>query len=260
MPSKKSNHNNKRKPHKKKPNTDSSHSATDIKLGEKLGLSKSEFERYKQLDMLVQSMLTHKLHERKDLNHFVVLHLGERISPNQQFTALIKLLLPTEHALRYALQKVNNIEQEINQLLALHDTLPLFNDDTTKKHRVELLLEVALDYKQSLLKDLNTSHKHDQLQQKLKNLTCIITEFKTQLKTANFTIHNKTLFTLEDPDIQYFLSKLKAIGIEDTSKPENSKKPPRFFKVKIMSAFFKPEVTDEENDKRNTDDNRNKPF
>ena len=243
MPPEKSTHNNnKRKPIK--PESSSLFSATDVKLGKKLGLSKSEFYRYKQLDMLVQSMLTPKLVERNDLNHFVILHLGEKISPHHQFTALVKFLIPTEHALRYALQKVNNIEEEINQLLTLHDILPLFDDNTTKKHRVELLLKVALDYKQSLSQYLNAPHKHDQLQQKLKNLALMIAEFKEQLRLSNFTIHNNALYTLPDRDIQYFLSKLKAIGVAGTSNPEAIKKSFGFFKIKLLGALFKSEDKD----------------
>ncbi len=249
MSSENSNHNNKREPPKQKPHSDSAPSVNDIKLGKKLGLSKSEFKRYKQLDMLVQSMLTHKLHERNDLNHFVVLHLGEKISPHPQFTALVKILLPTEHALRYALQKVNYIEQEINQLLALHDTLPLFDDNTTKKHRVELLLEVALEYQQSISKDLKTLPKREQLQQKLKHLKLIIAELNEQLKTSQFIIHNPALLTSSDPDIQYFLSKLKAIGVTDTNNPESNKKPAGFFRVRILGALFNPEVTDTDQEK-----------
>lgn len=212
-------------------------SAADLKLIKSFNLSLIEFNRYKELDILAQTKITELLKQRKHLNKFVTRHLEEKINANKQFTALIQLLFPTEHALRYAIKKVDDIEYEINaRLPKKHE---LFDKQTTKMNRLQILLEVAEKHKRALTHEISGIPERDEgLQRRLQNITMIIDEFKEQLQTKQFTIRNKQLKTITDPDLSYFLSKLKTIGITALKEPSLSKNQSSFFKVHIISAMY----------------------
>jgi len=223
------------------PKKQSSISKAEQKLIRNLGLSHQEFERYKKLNLLSQTKITELLSERKRLNQYVGHYLEEKI--NRQFALLLHFLFPSEHNLRYALKKVDDIERKIN--LHLHDdenNTTLFDNDTTKINRLEILLSVAKTY-QETLKDALKSHPQSKdtinpLKHRIDDLEIIIEELKLQIQTGEFCIHNKDILSVKDTDLSYFLTKMKAIdssGIPPKTISKNDASP---FSFNILSAIY----------------------
>lgn len=211
-----------------------------------LGLCPTEFSRFTRLDMLKQSTITNLLKERTLLNNFVRQHLEEKITPKMQFSTLIQILFPTEHALRYALKKVDDIESDINR--HLENTVAVFDKKTTKRNRIQMMLDVAIDYKNTLIPN-GIGYA-----QKTKDISLIIDELTEQINTSKFSIHRKDILKITDPELSYFLSKLTIIGITGMSgKQETS-----IFKVRSISAFFERFYSDQPKDHDDDSDNRPK--
>ncbi|PJD90589.1 MAG: hypothetical protein CK424_07870 [Legionella sp.] len=228
-----------------------------------LGLSAREFERYQKLDAFSQAKIIDFLKERNRLNGFVKQYLEEKINLN----ILIQLLFPTEHSLRYALQKVDQIEQDINLQLD-HNEQPLFDKNTTKENRSQILLSVAHAYKDALQQTLNTYKKNEipeNLTQKFSDLNMIIEELEVQIDRSEFNIHNKAILKIKDADLGYFINKLKTIGITGFQPKSTQKEQSTFFRISILSALYErftpdqnqePE-NDQEDDQKKSDD---RPF
>ncbi|MCR9192260.1 MAG: hypothetical protein NXI01_06320 [Gammaproteobacteria bacterium] len=216
-------------------------SKAEQKLIRNLGLSHQEFERYKKLNLLSQTKITELLSERKRLNQYVGHYLEEKI--NRQFAVLLHFLFPSEHNLRYALKKVDDIERKIN--LHLHDdenNTTLFDNDTTKINRLEILLSVAKTY-QETLKDALKSHPKSKdtinpLEHRIDDLEIIIEELKLQIKTGEFCIHNKDILVVKDTDLAYFLTKMKAIDSSGISPKTISKSDASPFSFNILTAIY----------------------
>ncbi|HVT63279.1 MAG TPA: hypothetical protein VHD33_07335, partial [Legionellaceae bacterium] len=218
------------------------HSNTTSQKSNDLGLSAFEYKRYQQLDSASQSEIIMLLKERNRLNDYVKQYLEEEINLNKQFSILIQLLFPTESSLRYALQKVDEIEQNINAHLA--NGKILFDKNTTKKNRLAMLLTVAEQYQERLELHLQKSKKHgekpdilDNLTQKIQNITILIKELNLQITTAEFHLHNKDILQIKDPDLLYFINKIKTIGVSGFS-PRAQKESTTFFRISIFSAIY----------------------
>lgn len=219
-----------------------------------LGLSPRELERYQKMDAFSQAKIIDFLKERNRLNGFVTQYLEEKIN----FNILIQLLFPTEHSLRYALQKADQIEQDINQQLD-HNETPLFDKNTTKENRLQILLSVAHSYRETLHKKLQAPKKasHENLDQKLSDLNLIIDEMQLQINRSEFFLHNKAILHIKDSDLTYFMNKLKTIGITGLQPKSITKEQPAFFKISILTALyerFTPNQTHEQNQKPNKDE------
>lgn len=219
-------------------------SKEDQKLIKNLGLSKTEFERFKKLHMLSYTKITDLLNERKRFNKFVRQYLEEEIN-RERLAVLIHILFPTDYSLRYALKKVDEIEHDINRRLDHQNESPLFDKNTTKKNRIEMLLSVAVSYQMALKDELDQHEKNraqpeviEALEQKLQDLQTIMDELTLQLKTSELHIHNPTIFNIKDSDLSYFLSKLKAIGITGLPSQSATKEQSPLFRINIIAAIY----------------------
>ncbi len=218
-----------------------------------LGLSPRELERYQKMDAFSQAKIIDFLKERNRLNGFVTQYLEEKIN----FNILIQLLFPTEHSLRYALQKADQIEQDINQQLD-HNETPLFDKNTTKENRVQILLSVAHSYRETLQKKLQAPQKasHENLDQKLSDLNLIIDELQLQIDRSEFFLHNKAILHIKDSDLTYFLNKLKTIGITGLQPKSATKEQPAFFKISILTALYERFTPNQEEANQKPDEDR----
>lgn len=211
----------------------------DKKLVEDLELSEIEFARYKKLPPYKKAEIIHLLTERKRLNHYVNNHLKEEI--NKQFGPLMQFFLPSDNDLRYALQKVDEIENAINEQVG--EGLQLFDRDVTRRNRLETLLITAHTYQDMLDKKLakgHASHKSKQFesfQKKRDDLALLIEELHVQRDSFEFFIHNKAVLNIKDSELGYFISKLKSIGIEGLT-PKANKYQPTFFNISIITTIF----------------------
>ncbi len=215
-------------------------SKADHKLVENFGLSHLEFQRYKNLNIFNQTKIIDLLRERKRLNDYVKDYLHEKI--NQKFAVFMQIFFPSEHSLKYALQKVDEIEHTINGYLG--NGVAIFDKNTTKKNRVEMLLDVAYAYQHTLYKKLDKAEKLvtkldviEGLEQKIHELTMIIDELSLQMKHDEYHIHDKRILMIQDSDLNYFLNKVKAIGINGF-RPKLTKDQPIFFKISIIGAIY----------------------
>ena len=170
-----------------------------------IGLSKLERQDYMALKLSLddQIKIGQLLQERYALNQFVILHLKEKIlSDKTMFNRAIKSFFSINHNIPYSLQKVNVIENEINEILEELHLKPLFKEETTKKYRLMLLLDSAKEYKETLYSDPLKSNY----------LTRLIEEME-KLESQEFKLRDKDLLNIEDIDIKSFMRKLKDIGI-----------------------------------------------
>lgn len=217
---------------------------SEASLQRRLGLSHTEFQQFKQLGMFTQAELMPLLQARKDMNYFVSIHLNEKINLNPKVTALLNFFLSSDHNLRYSVQKVDELEATINQTLNNIHLPPLFDEKRTQKHRLELLLNAAVDHKRTLSQDIKNSPLENKSQQKLKTLTLLTTAFNKQLHNQKPDRYYKKLLQIavNDPVISNFLDKLKAIGFNPGEHIEQNKiasNAPTSFKLKIFSVFYK---------------------
>lgn len=199
-------------------------------------LSEIEFARYQNLPPYKKAEIISLLTERKRLNLYVLNHLQEEI--NKQFGPLMQFFLPSENDLKYALQKVDEIETAINETVG--EELPLFDREVTKRNRLETLLITAHAYKDLLNKELHASHKPKQLgglQKKRDAIGLIIEELHTQLDKSEYFVHNKDILKIRDSEIGAFISKLKTIGI-DGFAPKVNKFQPTFFNISILTTIY----------------------
>ena len=198
------------------------------------------------------------LRERNRLNHYVKDYLQEDI--NKQLGTFLQLFFPAEHSLKYALQKVDEIEEIINS--HLDEDQFLFDNSTTKKNRITMLLHSAESYQHTIEKKLkNMEHtvakvdtlKH--LQQKQQDLDLIIRELRTQIESSEFHIHHKDILKIKDSELSYFLNKLKSLGIRGFT-PKPNKEHATLFKISIFSAIYEKLVPEaQQNDaKKNSED------
>lgn len=220
---------------------DKSLSAVDRDLVVNLELCETEFLRYKRLEPYKKASIIQLLTERKRLNDYVKNYLQEEI--NKQFGPLMQLLFPTEHSLKYALQKVDEIEDKINKHLE-DDALQVFDKTTTKRNRSEILLITAYSYLQELDKQIaktgRSALKGNALvlaEQKRGDLHIIIEELHKQLDQSEYFLHNKAILSIKDPELSTFINKLKTIGIGGFT-PKANKYQPTFFGVSIITTIY----------------------
>lgn len=221
---------------------DKSLSAVDRDLVVNLELCETEYIRYKRLGPYKKAGIIHLLTERKRLiNDYVKNYLQEEI--NKQLGPFMQLLFPTEHSLKYALQKVNEIEDKINKHLE-DDELPIFDKDTTKRNRLEILLTTAYAYQQELEKQITKTGRGalkgnalHLVEQKRKDLHVIIEELHKQLDLSEYFLHNKAILSIKDPELTTFINKLKTIGIGWLA-PKTNKYQPTFFSISIFSTIY----------------------
>lgn len=222
------------------------------------GLSDQELKRYESLNPPVQAQIMDKLRERNRLNDFVKDYLQEEI--HKQFGAIMQLFFPSEHSLKYALQKVDEIELIINDQLP--DDIYLFDEETTKKNRLDMLLNAACAYQQLLEKKiarferalvkLDILHHH---KEKHQMLMLIIDELKQQRDHSEFYIHNQDLLEIDDTELNSFLNKLKAIGIGGFT-PTATKEASTLTKISFFSAIYEkfiPNLSEGNPDQRTAD-------
>lgn len=235
---------------------DKSLNEVDKKLVEDLDLSETEFARYKKLPPYKKAEIIHLLTERKRLNIYVNNHLQEEI--NKQFGPLMQFFLPSENDLKYALQKVDEMEKMVNEQVG--DELQVFDEVITKKNRLEALLITAHTYLDLIDKKLS-KHEHsarknkqvDGLQKKRDDLAIIIEELHTQLERSEFFIHNKAVLGIRDSELGSFISKIKTIGIDFT--PKGTKYQPTFFNISIITTMFGRLIPNDSSQKNNDIDN-----
>lgn len=227
--------------HKKSTNQDTevtNWSKEDERLVENLGLSPAELKTFKQLNISTQTKIIDLLRQRNLLNDFVKNHLQEDIK--QQFGIWLQFFLPSENNLKYALQKVDEIEVLINDHVDGTDTL--FDTDTTKKNRLSMLLVSAESYQQQLSGEIKKFEQSvqveyvEELRKKNSDLHLIIKELHTQINQAEFYIHNKEILRITDSELKSFLNKVKSIGIEgfNRTSPKNQM---GLFKISISAIY-----------------------
>ncbi|MCX7119285.1 MAG: hypothetical protein NTZ86_05400 [Legionellales bacterium] len=233
---------------------DKSLSVIDRDLVVNLELCETEFLRYKHLEPYKKAGIIQLLTERKRLNDYVKNYLQEEI--NKQFGPFMQLLFPTEHSLKYALQKVDEIEDKINTHLE-DDELHVFDIATTRRNRTEILLTTAYSYLRELdiqiAKTGRSALKGNALvlaEQKREDLHVIIEELHKQLDHSEYFVHNESILSIKDTELSTFINKLKTIGIGGFT-PRANKYQPTFFGTSIINAIYeklnpKPENEDEE--------------
>lgn len=212
----------------------------DQEFNQNLGLSSQEFDRFQTLSPAEQAQILDHLRERNRLNHFVKDYLQEEI--HKQFGAIMQLFFPSEHSLKYALQKVDEIELIINEQLP--DGINLFDKEITKKNRLEMLLKAAYDYQDLLKKKIDRFErmlvKMDILyhhKEKHQTLQLIIAELEQQHDNLEFYIHNQDLLDLDDSELNSFMNKLKSIGIAGFT-PITRKEASTLTKISFFSAIY----------------------
>lgn len=206
-----------------------------------MGLSILELKRYKQLSDGLQANVMDLLRERNRLNNFVKDYLKEEI--HKQSGVLMQFFFPSEHSLKYALQKVDEIETLINA--QLEDDTPIFDENTTKKNRIEMLLEAARAYQQLLEKKI-TKFEHGIMKielihhykQKYETLSLIIDELQLQTELTEFYIHNQYLIDISDHALNHFLNKLKSIGITGFAPKANSKDQSPHLTISFFTSIY----------------------
>lgn len=239
-------------------------SAVDRDLVVNLELCETEFLRYKRLAPYKKASIIQMLAERKRLiDDYVKTHLQEEI--NKQPGPFMQLLFPTEHSFKYALQKVDEIEDKINKHLE-DEALHIFDENTTKRNRLEILLTTAHAYQQELetkiAKTGRGALKGNALliaEQKSKDLHTIIEELHKQRDLSEYYLHNEGVLKIKDPELTTFINKLKSIGIGWVSK--SNKYQPTLFSISIISTIYEklspnpetpddPEADDSKSDRR----------
>ena len=163
---------------------DKSLNANDKELVTNLDLSRTEFERYNSLAPFVKASIIQLLTERKRLNDYVKNYLQEKIS--EQFGQFMQLLWPTEHSLKYALQKVDESEDKINKHLE-SEGLQLFDKNTTMKNRLKILLATAYAYQDELDQQIAETFQSNQ-----SRTAIAIQEKKSKKKSSH---HHRTPHT-----------------------------------------------------------------
>lgn len=216
-------------------------STVDRELVVNFELSETEFRRYKHLEPYKKAEIIHLLAERKRLTDIVKNHLQEEI--NEQSGPVMQLLFPSEHTVKYALQKVDEIEHKINQHLG-EEVLHLFDKISTKRNRLELLLNAAYSYLEKLDKKIaKTGHGAlkgkalTAIEEKRQNLSDIIEDLHQQLDRAEYFIHNKDLLKIQDFELNSFIYKLKLIEIGGF-EPKPRKYQITFFNINILTSIF----------------------
>ncbi len=232
-------------------------SPVDKALIVNLELCETEFNRYKRLDSHKKASIIELLNKRKQMNDFVKNYLEEEI--NKPFGSLKQWLLPTEHSLRYALQKVDESEDAINTQLS-DEKLHLFDEKTTKRNRLEILYRIACHHYQALKKQITTAGEGNDSelnQQKLADLNAIIEELDLELKNSEYYLHNEDLLNIKDIELSAFINKLKIIGITGFHPVKDNKYQPTFFAVSIISFIYQKLNT--KPDPESDDDTNNSP-
>lgn len=215
-------------------------SSVDRELVVNFELSEKEFRCYKRLEPYKKAEIIHLLAERKRLHDFVKSHLNEEI--NRQFGPLMQLFFPSEHSLKYALQKVDEIEDEINTYLG--EGLYIFDPATTKRNRLEILLNTAHSYQEVLEKKISKTGRYAlkgnalvQAEEKLAAITAIINELHLQLDRSEYFMHSNAIMQTKDSELTAFISKIKAIGIDD-STPKANKTHTTIFSISFFTAIY----------------------
>ena len=216
-------------------------SIRDTAFDAAMGLSILELKRYKQLSDGIQANLVDLLRERNRLNNFVKDYLQEEI--HKQSGVLMQFFFPSEHSLKYALQKVDEIEALINA--QLEDDTPIFDEDTTRKNRIDMLLKAAHAYQKILEKKI-AKFEHGivkielihHYKQKYETLLMIIEELQLQTENTEFYIHNQSLLDVPDHTLNHFLNKLKSIGITGFAPKANTKDQPTHLTISFFTSIY----------------------
>ena len=215
-------------------------SSVDRELVINFELSEKEFRSYKRLEPYKKAEIIHLLAERRRLNDFVKNHLNEEI--NKQFGPLMQLFFPSEHSLKYALQKVDEIEEDINKHLG--EGLYIFDPATTKRNRIEILLNTAYSYQEVLEKKIAKTGRSAlkgnaliQTEEKLEAITGIIKELHLQLDRSEYFMHSEDIMQTKDSELNLFISKIKAIGIADFT-PKANKTHTTIFSISFFTAIY----------------------
>ncbi len=255
--------------HKKSTNqhTEVTHrSKEDEMLIESLGLSPAELKTFQQLNISTQTKIIDLLRQRNLLNDFVKNHLQEDI--RQYFGIWLQFFLPSasENNLKYALQKVDEIEVLIND--HVDGTATLFDTDTTKRNRLSMLLVSAESYQQQLTEEIQQlehraqAEHADELKKKNTDLLMIIKELHTQIDKSEFYLHNKAILRITDSEFKSFLNKVKSIGIAGFN-PKSPRNQMGLFKITISAIYERliPSSTPEKDSdaSENNEDTETKP-
>lgn len=215
-------------------------SSVDRELVINFELSEKEFRCYKRLEPYKKAEIIHLLAERRRLNNFVKNHLNEEI--NKQFGPLMQLFFPSEHSLKYALQKVDEIEEDINKHLG--EGLHIFDPATTKRNRLEILLNTAYSYQEVLKNKIAKTGRSAlkgsalvQAEEKLEAVAGIINELHLQLNRSEYFMHSNDIMQTKDSELNSFISKIKAIGIADFT-PKANKTHTTIFSISFFTAIY----------------------
>ncbi len=104
---------------------------------------------------------------------------------------------------------------------------------TAARTHQQLLEKKITKFEHSIMK-IDILHHH---KQKYKTLTMIIDELQHQIDSSEFHIHDQAILDIKDSEFNYFLNKLKSIGITGFT-PKPNKDQSTLLKVSFFTSIY----------------------